>query len=66
MMRFRAVGEGSPGSRRRDFLGSHLPKNLKLGGRIRGTLGDLDPLNKVPFLREPEVGLRRVPFKGSP
>ena len=22
-----------------------------LGGRIRGTLGDIDPLNKVPFKR---------------
>ena len=34
-----------------------------LGVRIRGTLGDIDPLNKVPSpLREPEVGFRRVPL----
>ena len=33
------------------------------GVRIRG---DIDPLTKVPFIRESEVGLRRVPFKGSP
>ena len=26
----------------------------------------MDPLKKVPFLKWPEVGLRRVPFKGSP
>ena len=36
-----------------------------VGVRIRGTLGDIDPLNKVP-LREPQVRFRRVPFKGSP
>ena len=29
------------------------------------TLGDIDPLNKAPF-KKPEIGLRRVPFKGSP
>ena len=33
--------------------------------RIQGTLGDIDSLNMAPF-REPEVRLRRVPFKGSP
>ena len=37
-----------------------------MGVRIRGTLGDIDPLNKAPPLREPQVGFRRVPFKGSP
>ena len=37
-----------------------------MGVRIRGTLGGIDPLNKVPFLRELEVGLRKVPFEGSP
>ena len=37
-----------------------------VGVGIWGTLGDKDPLNKGPLLREPELGLRRVPFKGSP
>ena len=32
---------------------------------MKGNLGDMDPLNKVP-VREPEERLRRVPFKGSP
>ena len=32
-----------------------------MGVRIRGTLGDIDPLNKVPFKR----AIRRVK-KGSP
>ena len=36
-----------------------------LGVRIRGTLWAIDPF-KRPLLREPEVGFRRVPFKGSP
>ena len=40
-------------------------KVSKVGARIRGTLGDIDPLNKAPS-REPQVGFRRVPFKGSP
>ena len=35
-----------------------------LGVRLRGTLGDIDPLKKGPLLREPYVGLGRVPFKG--
>ena len=48
-----------------------------LGVRIGGTLGYIDPLNRInswlpepgpyqgPIFREPEVGLRRVPCKGS-
>ena len=36
-----------------------------VGVRIGGTLGDTDPVKKV-FLREPEAGFSRVPFKGSP
>ena len=36
-------------------LHCHTPPNLfkplELGVRIRGTLGDIDPLNKVPFKR---------------
>ena len=36
------------------------------GDRIRGTLGDVDPLNKVPVLREPEEGSEGSPFEGSP
>ena len=33
--------------------------------RIGWTLGDIDPLNKVPFKRAIS-GFRRVPFKASP
>ena len=39
-------------------------RNPQMGVRIRGTLGDVDPFNKV--LREPQVGFRRIPLKGSP
>ena len=39
---------------------------LVLGVRIRGALGDIDPLSIRSPLREPQVGFRRVPFKGSP
>ena len=35
-----------------------------MGVRIRGTLGDIEPLNKVPFKRA-RSKLRRVPFKGG-
>ena len=34
--------------------------------RVRGTLGDVDPLNKVPFKRAKHIGSRRVRSKGSP
>ena len=30
------------------------PRTQTLGGRIRGTLGDADPLNKVTPLKAPE------------
>ena len=33
---------------------------MVLGARIKGALGDIDPLDKVP-----SKGLRRVPFKGN-
>ena len=36
---------------------------LKLGVRIRGTLGDIDPLDKVPLKRATSVGFGRVPFE---
>ena len=35
-----------------------------MGVRIRGTLGDIDPLKKAPFKESHNVGFRRVPFKG--
>ena len=38
---------------------------LGLGARIRGTLGDIDPLNKVPFKRAGSR-VKKGPFKGSP
>ena len=37
--------------------------NSQAGVGISGTLGDIDPLRRS-LLREPEVGLRRAPFKG--
>ena len=33
------------------FLDSVLQGLYKVGVRIRGTLGDIDPLNKFPFKR---------------
>ena len=36
-----------------------------MGVRSRGTLGDIDPLNKV-LVKRAQVGFRRVPFKGPP
>ena len=36
-----------------------------VGVRIRGNGGDINPLTEG-ILREPKVGFRRVPFKGSP
>ena len=36
-----------------------------LGVRIRGTLGDIDPLNKVPFKRATSR-VQKGPLKGSP
>ena len=44
-------------------LGLNMRRLWELG--LGGTLGDIDPLSKAP-LREPRVGLRRVPLKGSP
>ena len=35
----------------------------RLGVRVRGTLADIDPAWIRSRLREPEVWLRRVPFK---
>ena len=40
-------------------------RSFNLGVRIRVTLMDIDPLNKVPFKRA-IVGVQKVPFKGSP
>ena len=34
-----------------EFGGSRRMPTFKLGVRIRGTLGDIDPDNKVPFKR---------------
>ena len=44
-----------------EFVGFMGPGLASLGGRIKGTLGNIDPLNKVPLKesREPEVGFRR-------
>ena len=39
-----------------------------MGLRIRGTLGDIDPLNKVPFKRAriQKQGSERSPLRGLP
>ena len=41
---------------------------IRLGGRIRGTLGGLDTLNKVPFdfKRAIRQGSEGSPFRGLP
>ena len=35
-----------------------------LGFRIRGTLGDIDPLNKVPFSLNPKPGYKEQGCEG--
>ena len=54
----------------RDFGRSvpHTPnsKSLNLGVRIRGTLGDIDPLNKVPFKRARSRVQKGSPLMGLP
>ena len=37
-----------------------------IGDRIRGTLGDIEPLSKVPVFERARRGIRRVTFKGPP
>ena len=37
-----------------------------LGFRIRGTLGDIDPLNKVPFKSATSRVQKGSPLKGPP
>ena len=37
-----------------------------LGGRIRGTLGDVDPLNKAPFKRAISRVRKGLGFRGLP
>ena len=39
-----------------------MGSGFKMGDRIRGTLGDIDPLNKVPF----ERARTRVQKRGLP
>ena len=44
-----------------------LHERATIGVRIRGTLGDVEPLNKIPVKRAIRVKkLRRIPFKGCP
>ena len=37
-----------------------------LGGRIKGTLGDIDPLNKVPLKRARSRVQKGYPLRGLP
>ena len=37
-----------------------------MGARIRGTLGDIDPLNKVPFKRAKSRVQKGYPSRGTP
>ena len=37
-----------------------------MGVRIRGTLGDIDPLNKVPFKRARSRVQKGYPLRGLP
>ena len=43
-----------------------VPPTHKLGDRIRGTLGDIDPLNKVPVKESQKRVKKGFPFKGPP
>ena len=40
--------------------------SFSLGVRIRGTLGDIDPLNKVPFKRARSRVQKGYPLRGLP
>ena len=55
------------------FLSGWLLKSLSLclslvplGDRIRGTLGDIDPLNKVPVSESQKRVKKGFPFKAPP
>ena len=37
-----------------------------IGGRIKGTLGDIDPLNKVPLKRARSRVQKGYPLRGLP
>ena len=49
-------------------LGSRVIQHLGpgVGARIRGTLGDIDPLNKVPFKRAKSRVQKGYPLRGTP
>ena len=39
---------------------------IRLGGRIKGTLGDIDPLKKVPLKRARSRVQKGYPLRGLP
>ena len=41
-------------------------KTVEVGGRIKGTLGDIDPLNKVPLKRARSRVQKGYPLRGLP
>ena len=43
-----------------------MDDTLKLGDRIRGTLGDTDPLSKVPVEESQKRVKKGFPVKGPP
>ena len=43
-----------------------MPPKCSLGGRIKGTLGDIDPLNKVPLKRARSRVQKGYPLRGLP
>ena len=63
---FGAVGLGFPDQLPHPPLRTHAPNNSKLGGRIKGTLGDIDPLNKVPSKRARSRVQKGYPLRGLP
>ena len=48
-----------------NLAGSSIPFEA-VGGRIKGTLGDIDPLNKVPLKRSRSRVQKGYPLRGLP
>ena len=48
------------------FAWVYLTFKQSMGARIRGTLGDIDPSNTVPFKRAKSRVQKGVPFEGYP
>ena len=49
----------------KDPKGTIILTTTHVRNKVKGTFGDVDPLNKVPFKRA-KSRLKKVPVKGSP